>query len=185
MAKQKEHFDVTIGGLAGKEKSERVNAAMAHGTNNEINAVATLVGKILPVMCPGQNFYEEGFVEIESKTTKSFMIVSPDGSIRPNDKFDLTTFAVELKCPVNDIQRYFPQRYLLQCLSEIEALDVDGLIYLCWRPDISTVFKINRNSSLFKKAFALAESIYDSDSIKRPTRLLAETKELKEEIHNV
>ena len=103
LAKQKEHFDVKIGGLHEKAKPENVKSAMAYGTENEINAAATVLGKVIPMLCPGQKMYEEGCIEIDSKNAKSFMIVSPDGSVRSADGEESTTMAIELKCPVFDV----------------------------------------------------------------------------------
>lgn len=182
LARQKEHFDVFVGGLPEKQKTEQVQNAMTHGTENEINAAATLVGKVMPMFCVEEKLYEEGFVNIKSTNNASFMVVSPDGSIRSSDSLESPKMAIEYKCPIYDIQRSFPERYLLQCLCEIEALSVEQLLYLCWRPDISTVFKVSRNESLFKEAFALAENLYDNVKPKRPTKLSSETKSLKEKI---
>lgn len=155
---------------------------MTHGTENEVNAAATMLGKVLPMFCLNEKLYEEGYVCIKSKDNESFMVVSPDGSIRTTDKLESTTMAIEYKCPVYDVQKNFPERYLLQCLSEIEALNVDSLLYLSWRPDISTVFKVNKNEPLFNEAFSLAENIYGIEKPKRPTKITDETKSLKEKV---
>jgi len=39
--------------------------AMDHGSKNEINAISTLVGKILPSLFPGIWYYEEGCIALE------------------------------------------------------------------------------------------------------------------------
>ncbi|KAH3696894.1 hypothetical protein DPMN_084377 [Dreissena polymorpha] len=49
----KEHFEQVICGAPEKQFSEKVKDAMKHGVENEINAVATLVGKVIPVLFPG------------------------------------------------------------------------------------------------------------------------------------
>ena len=60
LGKQKDHFEKVICGVPEKEHSAEVKAMMDWGTTNEVNAVATVVGKILPVLEPGLKFYEEG-----------------------------------------------------------------------------------------------------------------------------
>ncbi|KAH3888912.1 hypothetical protein DPMN_012957 [Dreissena polymorpha] len=185
LAKQKDHFVVTVGGLHERTKPETVKAVMEHGTLNEIHAAATMVGKVLPMICPEQKVFEEGYISMDSTKSKSFMVVSPDGSVRIDDNEETTIFAIEYKCPIYDVQHHFPARYLLQCLSEIKFLNVESLIYLCWRPDLSTVFKVNRNSMLFKKAFDLAVNMYDVEKPKRPTKLADETNVLKTEINEL
>jgi hypothetical protein len=66
----------------GKEKpepNERVKMAMDHGSKNEINAISTLVGKILPSLFPGIWYYEEGCIALEHDG-EIVCVVSPDGS---------------------------------------------------------------------------------------------------------
>lgn len=58
LASQKEHFDVKVVGLQEKEKPVTCKSAMWHKTENEIYAVATMVGKVLPMMSPAQKMYE-------------------------------------------------------------------------------------------------------------------------------
>ena len=178
LQKEKEHFEEVICHVPPKPFSAAVQEMLDYGTINEQNAVATMVGKVLPVIEPSVRFYEEGCVELDG----SFMVVSPDGSLRRADSFDSTTAAIELKCPVKQMHKKLPPRYLLQCLAEIEALNVDSLLYLSWRPDTSSVFKLNRDSDLFERSYELAKHIYGNENPKKPTKLSTEVKALKEEI---
>ncbi|WAR27452.1 hypothetical protein MAR_013156 [Mya arenaria] len=44
---------------------------------------------------------------------------------------------------------WLPTRFLLQCLSEIEALNGNSLVCLSWTPELSTdVFRIERNKAI-------------------------------------
>jgi hypothetical protein len=55
LKKQQEHFDFVKYGKLKPEPNSDAQERMKHGTDNEINAVATLVTKILPVfshICP-------------------------------------------------------------------------------------------------------------------------------------
>ena len=106
--KLKEHFDHVICGVPEKKVSPETQKFMDHGTANEINVVATVVTKVLPVLYPDLVFYEEGCVEITYVDNSKFMIVSPDGSLRTNSRLDSTELVVELKCPYFKIHTSFP-----------------------------------------------------------------------------
>lgn len=140
MKKQKEYFDKVICKVE-EEKSNQVKKNMEYGTNNEINAIATLVTKVLPVLHPCLEYREEGCIPLY-REDKFTMIVSPDGSLEGNSEVEskTTEMAIELKCPVSNLHTNVPERYILQCLSEMYALQVHKLLYLCWRPDVSSVF---------------------------------------------
>ena len=64
----------------------------------------------------------------------------------------------------------------------MEALNVESLLYLSWRPDNSSVFKLNKDSDLFKRYYEMAKNIYGNENPKKPTKLPNEIKALKEEI---
>ena len=58
--KQAEHYDNVMNGKAPSEFLKHVRSAMEYGTANEQNTVATIVGKILPVIHPNITFFEVG-----------------------------------------------------------------------------------------------------------------------------
>ena len=174
---QKQHFDKVICGFADPSPTQEAMKAMQYGTDNEINAVSTLVGRIMPVVAPDLCYHEEGCYRLDDN---SFMIVSPDGSLRKDD--DSCVMGVEFKCPTIKVHTEVPVRYYLQCLAEMEVLDCDQLLFVSWRPDITTVFLILRNSTLFRDAYEVAKLIYGDTNPKRPTKLLESSKRLKEEI---
>ncbi|KAH3898006.1 uncharacterized protein LOC127864724 [Dreissena polymorpha] len=178
----KEHFEQVICGAPEKQFSEKVKDAMKHGVENEINAVATLVGKVIPVLFPGMIFCEEGCVISSDDSGNTFCVVSPDGSLRQDTSLLSTSMAVEIKCPTTDIHFQLPPRYLLQCLSQIEALNVNSLIYLSWTETLTSIFKVERNINLYNNAMEIARSIYDTSNPKRPNTLCSSVKTLKDEI---
>ena len=180
LKKQREHFDKVVCGIAEQPKPEEVQKAMQYGTENEINAIATMVGKVLPVIAPEQIYVEEGCIKIEYQN-QTFMVVSPDGSLRSSQTNE-TIGAVEFKCPTKISHTEVPKRYYLQCLSTMEALDVETLYYVCWRPDVSTVFKVNRNKDLFERAMALAVALYGVEKPKRPVKVPDEAKAIQTDI---
>ena len=183
LKRQKEHFDSVVCGVQNP-RSESVENALEYGKKNEINASATFVGKVMPLLFPGKYFCEEGFIEKNHSDGNPFMIISPDGSVRAGLDEISTIAGVEFKCPLNELHAKMPTRYLLQCLSEIEALEVDTLLYLCWRPDLSSLFKVKRNTILFNEAFQLAQNLYDKGIPKRLTKLTDEIKQLKAAVEN-
>jgi hypothetical protein len=96
----------------GKEKpepNERVKMAMDHGSKNEINAISTLVGKILPSLFPGIWYCEEGCIAMKHDG-EIFCVVSPDGSGRDaqNSK---PLYAIEIKYPIPGKSFTTPHKY--------------------------------------------------------------------------
>jgi hypothetical protein len=83
---QQKHFNKAILKLKEKEMiSEDLKLKFAHGTSNEINAMATLLSKVMPVYQPQNKLYEVGsYVEMHNE--QLFFISSPDGEGRYNDK---------------------------------------------------------------------------------------------------
>jgi hypothetical protein len=125
------------------------------------------------------SYREEGFVVLQYKGIDTLMVVSPDGSLTERHS-NTTLMAVEFKCPFSKTQTQFPPRYLLQCLSEMEALHVESLIYIFRRPDVSTVFRVKRNFELFEPAMDLAWEIYGVE--KNPSKLSPGVNDLKQDI---
>lgn len=185
LKQQKEYFDHKVCGLPEKEHSDKVKQFMEHGTKNEPNAITTTVGKVLPLLYPNAIVHEEGYIEYGRNKGNPIMIVSPDGSVRTkcsDNEEQKTIAAIELKFPVLDVHKQTPARYLLQRLAEIEVLDVDQLIYVSWRGDISTVFVVKRNRQLFEKVYNIAKRMFLSETPKRPTKVSDDVKALQNEI---
>ena len=135
--------------------------------NNEINAVATVVGKFVPVKEPQLNFCEEWLISIEQDDGGIFMVVSPDGRLRKDKNLNATEVAVEIKCLVKKVHTVFPPRYLLQCLSEIQALNARYLSYVSWTEDETTIFKVNRNDDILTKPVKIAVNVYGGENPKK------------------
>ncbi|CAG2203301.1 unnamed protein product [Mytilus edulis] len=177
LSSMRDHFDNVICNLKEAPKNQFTISAMQHGTDNEINAVSTLVGKILPSLFPDMEFYEEGCV----KLFDGFMVVSPDGTIGKSP--DLKgRIGIEFKCPVRDVHRCIPERYYLQCLATMYAVDAETLLFVSWTQNVTTVFEVNRNDVVFFKALAVAEKLYGTIKPKRPTRLPEELPNLRTDI---
>ena len=179
---QRDHFDKVVYGIQPIEKPPDVLTAMEHGTKNEINAVATLVGEILPVLYPDHMYTEESCIQISFKDTP-FMVISPDGSLGIElDGQILTSSAVEFKCPLRDVHYELPQRYYLHCLSTMESLDVDRMLYISWTETLTTVLEVQENTEFYSEVLDLATEIFACDKPKRPCKLHVQVKLIKERI---
>jgi hypothetical protein len=64
----------------------------------------------------------------------------------------------------------------------MNALGVDIMYYLCWRPDVSSVFEVERNDQVFGAALEIVKEIYTQDNPKRPTKLGENVSSMKETI---
>ena len=69
---------------------------MKYGIDNKINAVATVTGRILPIVHPKMKCFEEGCLPAELNDSP-FLIVSPDESIGYVDETNSRRFIVDLK----------------------------------------------------------------------------------------
>lgn len=61
-----------------QERSDFVMNAMRYGTENEINAVATFCGKVLPVIAHSFKYQKEGYIRKEIQDNEKFMEISPE-----------------------------------------------------------------------------------------------------------
>ena len=71
---------------------------------------------------------------------------------------------------------------MLQCLAEIEVLNVETLIYASWTKEETTVFRVRRDTNLFQNALQIALKIKEEENKTKPTKLTSEMSKLKEEI---
>ena len=84
----------------GRDKSEPISPELQsrfdYGTKNEVNAVTTIVGKILPVFFPGLMFYEDGCSILT--LDHGYSVISGDGSgVKSTGE---AAVAFEIKCPM-------------------------------------------------------------------------------------
>ena len=138
LKEKQSHFDKIVSDTSSEaDLPESVQFAMKHGTDNELNAVGTLVSQVIPVYVDVALFYEEGCYSLPTDRDPHLIIVSPDGSCR---KDGIPVSAIEIKCPVPgkkytpDVHYTIPDYYVCQILSEMTALETDHLLYVCWTP---------------------------------------------------
>jgi hypothetical protein len=77
----KEHFDCVMNKKKKADPGPELQSRFQHGTLNEPNCIATLVGKVLPALYPEICFYKEGCYVVE-EGDNPYLVVSPDGSGR-------------------------------------------------------------------------------------------------------
>ena len=197
LKEQKVHFDTRILGQEEAPRSEAVQKYLEHGIKHEQDAVATLVGKFMPFFYPDLDFFEEGCYLLGGPLNTSLIEVSPDGSLRRIHKTteecseDISDSecvgVVEIKCPypkdntVNQIYEV-PKYYICQCLSEMKAMKVSKLLFVCYTKESSTFFEIKFDESLWNIIEQEANELYGSDNPSRPKRLKPITKILKEKL---
>ncbi|XP_052233224.1 uncharacterized protein LOC127846086 [Dreissena polymorpha] len=180
--KLKDYFELVKCNIPEQEVNAKTKENMQHGTINEINAVATIVTRIMPIVTPELVFCEEGCVQVFDEDSQPFLVVSPDGSLRLNKELSSTKVAVEIKCPVNGVHTFFPSRYYLQCQAEIAVLNVEWLLYVSWTENTTSAFKVLRNDDIFRRAMKTAMCLYNGNETKKPTKIGPEIKQLQYEI---
>jgi hypothetical protein len=94
-----EGYDQRVLKKEAPAKSEELQQALKHGTENEPNVVATLLGTILPFYYPELQFYEVGSYTVAGKPTK--LMLDSDGILSNGGPSEPTpSLACEFKCPV-------------------------------------------------------------------------------------
>ena len=179
---QNSHFDKVVHGTAEPAPKPHVIDAMRHGTETEIHAIGTLVGKVLPWLRPDYVYHETGcYLEYEKGTP--FLVVSPDGEsyVKGSNR---VAEVYELKCPVPgnkyrpDVHYAIPRYYIPQLLCEMHATGCDTLIYLSYSACSSTVFEVTFDEDLWHTLKTVATDIYAVDKPSRPGKRNKEQYEL-------
>ena len=139
---QQAHHDKVFKGIV-KPVTPELQGYFDHGVENEIHALATLVGKVIPVFYPNLKYHEDGCETLEIGHG-SYAVVSGDGSGLGTDGRPKVAF--ELKCPVPekkftpDVYYKFPDYYVTQVISQMAAKGVPEFANICYTPQSATVF---------------------------------------------
>ena len=186
LKKQQEHYDFVRFGKEREQPSAIVKEKMEYGRSNEINAAATLVGKVLPAIYPHLTFSEEGCIKVNFD--EYHMIVSPDGSCF-NSSSGTTEIAVEIKCPFppnpgtykSPVYYKIPRYYVPQILSEMRALQTEVLLFLCYSKESTVVLRGIFDSDLWQSITQELELTYGLNG-ERPKRRSSNYDELRNKI---
>ena len=183
---QLQHFDYVVNGLEKPSVDNQAKQRMQYGTDHEIDAVATLVSKVLPIFCPDVTYVEEGCY-IEYNDNHTLLIVSPDGSGH-KDIMGKTVLAFEFKCPfpgkvfTTPVHYSLPSYYILQVLSEMVVLRTDTLLYLCYSEETSTVLEVTFSEHLWSLVWQELVSVYGTKKPTRPMRKSSKLIEIRAEM---
>ncbi|MEW8545065.1 MAG: YqaJ viral recombinase family protein, partial [Candidatus Thiodiazotropha sp.] len=187
LRKQQDYFDEVV----HKKTSEnhalnpKVAAAMDYGVRHEPDAIATLVGRVLPAFFPDLVYVEEGCATI-SEENCPFYLSSPDGSIRQSPA-DQAQFMYETKCkPPNDqttsVYYEIPKYYVMQILGEMRSYECERLLFTVWSEQSTVVFETSFCEEIWDMAWNECCKIYDVNCPRRPSKVSKECVSLKSRI---
>ena len=185
---QLEHFDNVMHKIEKNTVDEITKQKMQYGVDHEIDAVATMVGKVLPVYYPDLTFVEEGCFVL-NENGRPLIVVSPDGSGRQNASGKVAV-GFEFKCPypgktfTTQVHYTLPSYYVLQVLAEMVSLKTDTLLYMCYSSESSTVFEIKFSQHLWSLVWKEINSLYGTANPKRPVKRSNNLHDIRIEISN-
>ena len=168
---QKSHSDKVYNGTVTKVAPE-LQALFDYGSLQEINALATLLGKILPVYFPHLIFKENGCCIVPLNDL--YAVISGDGS--GVDVSNNTNITFEFKCPKPDNERVvdqhytLPVRYTTQILAQMQAKNWEPFAYVCFTPESSTLIQGTFNPVTWHEVWDVASELYSTES-PRPTKI--------------
>ena len=183
-SKQKDYFEEVVQNKTTPKVPP--NAAMLHGLVNEKNALGVLVSRVLPAYYPNIDYVEEG-CRVLKNDNQIFGVVSPDGRGEDSSN-NAPVLAFEFKCPfpdkqyTTDVHYEIPDRYIPQILAEMATVEVNELLYLCYTPKSSTVFKVCNNRELWDEMLALLKEFYGGEKPQRPNQTAGDIKMLRHKI---
>lgn len=163
----KVHFSI-------KEKSpnEQVCKAMKHGSENEINAIATICTKVLPVYFPHLDYVEVGIFRfpkaktchchVENKCSYSdsqheFSLFSLDGVFIPHTEclkcldINQICMSTEVKCPYfkKECHMEVPVRYIPQIQASMAVSNAPISLFVSYTSETTSVFVCKKNEEYF------------------------------------
>ncbi|CAG2209236.1 unnamed protein product [Mytilus edulis] len=167
---QQTHYDKVYRGKE-PEISKDLQDLFDYVTEQEINALGTLLGKIMPVYFPNLTYKEDGCEVIS--LNDSYAIISGDGS--GIDQNHSNKVAFEFKCPkpgkqrTTDVHYTLPKYYSAQVLSQMFAKKTNSFTYISFSPDSTVFIDGKMDFDLWGDLWKMAEEIYTKDA-KRPTK---------------
>ncbi|VDI03707.1 Hypothetical predicted protein [Mytilus galloprovincialis] len=179
LKEQQTHYDKVYRGVE-VPVSSKLQQLFDYGTAQEINAIGTLVVKIIPVYFPQLQYREDGCKILP--IGDSYAIISGDGS--GIDHMGENKIAFEIKCPIpnkertTDLHYEIPVYYSTQVLSQLKAKQSLKFCYLSYNPGSTTFIEGIMNDDLWGKVWDSTSELYGKVDATRPTRNKPEQKEL-------
>ena len=164
-----------------------------HGTQNEVNATATLISMIAPAYLSAcYAFYEVGPAFIHTQDGKKIIEVSVDGVMQcslgeacPNYHIHGNRhILIEFKSPVpqeNVAETIFykvPNRFMPQIQSQMKAYMCDEVWLICSTAVSATAIVVYFDEDLWNDMWSLLLELYGSEKPKLPTRVHLATKQM-------
>ncbi len=195
----KDHIKVHVKQEQESTPTPEVQERLDHGTKNEINALATLAGMVIPHFFPALSILEEG-CRIVTHDSDNLLLVSPDGGLY--DTGDVESFidsvqhglenihwptpmiAVEIKCPFpgdfkTPVQYKLPIYYVTQVLAEMAAMGVSFCLFCSWSVESMVVHLVEFDEELWEELVQLGAQLYCTGSTSLPTRIPIAAKQLQ------
>jgi hypothetical protein len=167
---QRTHFDVYINKKKAPEIPENIKQYMEHGTMHEKDALATVLGKVMPGLFPNHTLIEDGCERIKTPGNK-VMIVSGDGTMQQGSGG--SAISLELKCPLpgkqhtTDLPYSLPLRYSTQVLAQMNAKKQSEYVFVAYNSSSATVIQGNNDPSLWQKIIGIFDATYANDILPR------------------
>ena len=174
LKKQQEHFDKVVLGKEGPAVSDDQRKNIEYGTIHENDAIATVVGRILPALYPTLQYFEESCVRVAYGGKEGFLVVSPDRSLK-EEQNATPKMVFEAKCKTpniytTDVYYEIPNYYITHLLCEMYDYKCNKLFFTCWSRQSTTVFRVGFDEDLWQCIWDEICALYESDSLKRPTK---------------
>ena len=197
LQRQKEHHYTVVCGRSESAPDTLLQKRLAHGRENEVNIIATIVSSIMPAFLPNcYAYFEVGPVILDRREGTVKVEVSADGVIRCPNGTDCANYpqhhdrkiVVEMKSPYPTKENphitvhEVPLRYVTQILCECEAWDCEEAWLLVGTPSTTTAFRCYRDSPTLEKILATADVLYGPVKPCVPTRLHAATSTNREHL---
>jgi hypothetical protein len=181
-----QHFTHYVNKLPMPANPPEVQKRMDHGSQNEINGIATLVSTIMPALFPScALLYEEGLSFMDSANIQRLMAVSPDGYIgvcstpeccyQPSALFHKPC-VVEVKCPFPNELRLpvhytIPAYYAVQIMAEMKVKRTTTAIYCSYSKDSTTFIQLELDENLWQEIWTLIEELYGSSKPRKQQKV--------------
>ena len=141
---------------------------MECGSENEVNALATLSGIFMPALLPPcSTLYEDGpsFPHLMEVSPGGFITVCSLESYYQPCAIEHENLVVEIKCPypqVNTLQVHYeiPDYYGLQLMAEMKVKNTLKALYCSCSKESTTFILLDFSPTLWHEVWCLIEELY-------------------------
>ena len=162
--------------------SDKLQSFFDYGTREELNALGTLLGKIVPVYFPQLTYIQDGCEIMDLGDSRA--IGGGAGITREK----INTVAFEFKCPIpgkkykTDLHYSLPVRYTTQILSQMAVKKCESLAFVNFTPESVSYIHAEMNPGLWLHIWRYTEDLYGSINKSRPTKRNQNAKPLLEQL---